>query len=228
MKNKKIKLWKMLIVIIIIIAVIFLISIFRNIVILSSIDSKITEYEKAKNIYSKITSYNSANEFQTVETYKKDDIVKTIIETKKQDGTNDKIIQIIYPTLRKVYFNNIPSENMISYNEDNNGYINNIIINYAKSYNLLEKIGNSVTSKLKTEEVDGKKCYVISILNNSNAAYEVGTTKMLVYIEKENLLPIKILQIINKDGSEIEYLTTCEYKFDNVTDQDLKEPENNQ
>lgn len=228
MEKKKMKFLKILFWIIISIFVIFIVITVRKIIILSAIDSKISEYENTNNIYSKIVSYKGTNEFQLAETYIKDNISKTVLETKKEDGTSSKMIQITYRDRRKLYFDNGIAKEMIIYNEDNTVELNNIIINYAKAYTLLEKIANSITSNIKTEEVNGKKCYVISVLCNSNVAYEKGTEEMIIYIEKDTSLPVKKVQIINEDGNKNEYTTTYEYEFNSVTNQDLEEPDSNQ
>ena len=48
--------------------------------------------------------------------------------------------------------------------------------------------------------------------------------KILVYVEKETGLTIKKVEIINENGQKSENIVTYEYKFDSVTDEDVKEP----
>ena len=59
-EKKKMKLWKKVLIVISIILVIFIAIVLRKFIILSNMDSKVSEYENNNdNIYSKIVSTNS-------------------------------------------------------------------------------------------------------------------------------------------------------------------------
>ena len=134
--------------------------------------------------------YRAENEFQIGETYKKSNQVKTIITDKK---TNEK--QVTY---------DIESTN--------------IIVNYAKHFNLFEKIKSGITASITTEKVNGKICYVISDKSNINWAVPKDCRDVKIYVEKETGLPIKHI-IEYEDKTEI---YTYHYSFDTVTDEDMK------
>ena len=170
MEKKKIKMWKKILIIILLILLIFISIVARKIIILSSLDNKISQYQIKENIYSKITinketiRVNNGTEeiyvSETFEKYIKDGIVKEIMESKKIDNSINKITQITYPNERKNFFENGTSKEMKSYKEDNNDFFNhksNIIVNFAETSTLSEKLFNSITSKIKTVEIDGKK-----------------------------------------------------------------------
>ena len=48
--------------------------------------------------------------------------------------------------------------------------------------------------------------------------YSEGTKEMQAYVEKETGLPVKTVELIEKDGKTVENVVTYEYKFDVVTD----------
>lgn len=47
---------------------------------------------------------------------------------------------------------------------------------------------------------------------------------MKAYVEQDSGLPIKLIEIINKNGENIEKVLTYKYQFNIVTDEDIQEP----
>jgi len=216
------KILKAVLILIVIALVAFSIHVIRNMIILNSLDEKVKEQENNNNnIYGEIISNSSTIEKQTAKMYLKDNVLKQEVETKTKDGNKVKLIQITYPNERKIFMYNNENEKTVQmYEEESNINNTTIIMNYAESIALSEKIVNSIVTKIKTEELDGKECYVIHGLHNGNIMYEAGIEKVVVYIEKETGLPLKRLDI----AKEKEFIITYEYKFDVVTDEDMKEP----
>ena len=89
---------------------------------------------------------------------------------------------------------------------------------------LLERIINSILTSIKTVKIDGKEFYEVSGKYSPSTLYSENTEKISVYVEKETGLTIKKVEIINENGQKVENITTFEYKFDSVTDEDVKEP----
>ncbi len=79
---KKIRLWKVIILILIIGLAIFVINTIRKVAIINDMQNKISKYENSTNIYSKIDSEKS-----TIERFIKDDIDKLIIKYKDKPVT---------------------------------------------------------------------------------------------------------------------------------------------
>ena len=216
------KILKVVIILIIIALVAFSIHVIRNMIILNSLDEKVKELENNNNnIYGEIISNSSTVEKQTVKMYFKDNVLKQEVETQTKDGKKVKMIQITYPNERKVFmYNNDNEKTAQTYEGENNINNTTIIMNYTECIAFSEKIVNSIVTNIKTEELDGKECYVIRGLHNGNIMYEAGTEKVIVYIEKETGLPLKRVDI----AKDKEFVTTYEYKFGVVTDEDIKEP----
>lgn len=99
-----------------------------------------------------------------------------------------------------------------------------VISNVGYSNSLLERIINSILTSIKTVKIDGKEFYEVSGKYSPSTLYSENTEKISVYVEKETGLTIKKVEIINENGQKVENTTTFEYKFDSVTDEDVKEP----
>ena len=99
-----------------------------------------------------------------------------------------------------------------------------VIPNVGYSNSLLERIINSILTSIKTVKIDGKEFYEVSGKYSPSTLYSENTEKISVYVEKETGLTIKKVEIINENGQKVENITTFEYKFDSVTDEDVKEP----
>lgn len=231
MENKKIKWWKKILIIILIILLIFIISILRKTIILSNIDNKVSNLENSNNnIYAEISS-----EDYKLKKYIKNDVEKLVIERTDENGEFSKIIQYTYPDQRKVYTEKEGIKEMNIYNEvasvrgshiENSGVASSYtsIINFAYNSNIFEKIVDSIVTNIKSVEIEGKKCYELTSKYNSNFIYSENTEEMKSYIEKDSGVPIKLIEIINNNGENIEKVTTYKYQFNIVTDEDIKEP----
>lgn len=226
MEKKKIKIWKIILLIIAAILLIFIGTIARKMIILSSLNSKISEYYNSKNSYAKLTDSNANDILRTVEIYKKDDVVKQVIEDKRDSAKVKRMIQIIYPKQRKLYIDNGTDKIANIYNENPYNSLSSFgVPNVAGYYTVSEYIVNGVTSKIKEVEIDGKECYEVSGLYNTNFVYINGTEDSKIYVEKETGLPLKIIAVINENVNRTEYIKTYEYEFDSVTDEEIAEPD---
>lgn len=234
MEKKKVKIWKIVLIAILIILFIFIIIVSRKASILHKIDRKVTEYENNNsNIYIK-TTFNFHEYNSQIETFIKDDINKTILEKRDLEGNETRIIQITYPNERKLYTENKDNKIMYVYEEKapvRGSHIERTvdlsytaIANVGYSSNFFETIFNSIVTKIKLVEIDGRKCYELSSLCNTNYIYESNTNKLLTYVDKDTGLIVKRIEQINEDGNIKENVTIYEYKFNEVTDEDIKEP----
>lgn len=235
MEKKKVKIWKILLATILVILFIFIIIISRKASILYKIDRKVREYEdNNSNIYIK-TNFDFYEHTSKIEKFIKDDIDKTVLEKTDLEGNKTKIIQIIYPNERKLYTENKDNKIMHVYEEKApvRGYdiertvesSYTAIGNAGYSSNFFETIFNSIVTKIRLVEIDGRKCYELSSLWSTNYMYQSNTNKLLIYVDKDTGLTVKRIEQIIEDGNIKENITTCEYKFNEVTDEDIKEPD---
>lgn len=226
MEKKKIGMWKIILVIVLVVFLIFLIVTESKIQILKSINTKVEKYEAYENMYEKITTNIGKDNEKHIEILKKDGITKYVIQGKNSDGVDMIMTQIVYPNGVRKNFYEI-GENKTYKIAENDFQANGTevkttnIFNIAYVDNSFEEVVNAVSSKISTENLNGRKCWSITTLNNINIAYEEGTTDYKVYVDKETGLPAKIVTVVNN----IEYVTNYEFEFDKVTDNEIADPD---
>lgn len=213
MNKKGVKIFAILLVVLIV-ALLFG-TIIRKAIIISDLNEKVIQQNAKNNIYVKFQTANINEEI-----YKKDNIVKTILEDKENQK---KVTKITNGTTRMQYTESA-IENTLSTYEDTTNY-GDVISNYVSTniLGVMEKISFIITSKISTQNEEDKECYVISNNNNPNSFKPEGRKDLEVYIEKETGLPIKSIETYD-DGQEI--ITTYEYAFDIVTDDDVQPLDN--
>lgn len=237
------KIIKIFLLLILLLFLAFIILTIRKTIILLDIDNKVSNLENIKqNVYVKTSSITSEYTLET-ERFIKDDIDKLILQRKNKDGTETKIIQYDNAERHRVYVEkdgniNITTDTVyegISPKPVRDSHIEapegvtpfasyTIIPNAVYSNSLIERIINSMLTSLKTVKKGEKEFYEISGKYSSSTLYSENTEKISVYVEKETGLTIKKVEIINENGKSAENITTFEYKFDSVTDEDVKEP----
>lgn len=234
MEKKKMNLWKKILIVVLVVVVIFVICTLRKMFILISLDNKVSELENTKNnIYSKIVIERDEMTNET-EVFIKDDVNKSKAIMKKSDEVMIELIQITYPNERKVFKSDENGKTLTVYKEKTAvrgadlEYSEDIqtsytaIVNFAQATILPERILHSIFTEIREVELDGKECYELSGNNMSLFIKTSGTERIYGYVEKETGLPIKRIDLM-EDGRED--VTTYDYKFDIVTDEDLKEPD---
>lgn len=220
MKKKKMKLWKKVLIVILTTFLIFLAFTIRKMIIISNLSTKIANYQKMDNIYSK--SSNDYSSISTFEKYYKDGIEKDII-TLPEKGS--KAIQFIYPNERKVFIETPDAKNVSTSEEDNLNSYSPILVSFIDEITFSELLLTSLTSTICTDTLNGKECYVISNNCNPNFLYEQNAVSMKMYIEKDTGLTIRMIQVVKENNEKSLKTVNYEYSFGNVTDEDMREPD---
>lgn len=238
MEKKKMKLWKKILIVLAILLIILIIFIGRKVIILSNLDNKVSDYENNyKNIYIKtIFDYNDYK--SESERFVKDNVDKLVIEKTDNTGEKSKIIQITYENERKMFTEANGNKIMNVYKEetavrgahieDSANFSYSVIRNFAYATSLPERILDAIVTKIKLVEIDNKQCYELSSTHNSNFLYSENTSEMKAYVEKDTGLPVKMIEVVNENGERKENISTFECKFNIVTDEDIKEPNNDE
>lgn len=230
------KLWKKVLIILLIVIAIFVILTLRKMLILISLDNKVSELENTKdNIYVKVISErDDIYKSNVSEVYIKDNTNKSTNTIERLDGGKIELVQITYPNERKLFMNNGTIKTLNVYQEkapirgtdiklnEENQTSYSVLVNLANTDNLVARIVTSIMTKINEVELDGRECYKLSGKYGTTFMYEPNTKMVYAYIEKETGLLVKLVELMN-DGKE--YITTYEYKFDIVTDENLKEPD---
>lgn len=215
MEKKEFKLWKkILIIVFLVIVILFLVLTIRKMAIIYSLEEKLSEYQQLDNIYSK--SYNNSPDGTMIfEKYYKDNVEKDIL-TSSED--NKKITQYIYNDERKV-FTEYNNQKTVEIEKNNNSIESPILINYTNADNFFKLLYNGLTTTISTGNLNGYECYILSSSINSNFKYEENSKDIRIYIDKATGLTVKYEDVINNQT------ITYEYSFNEVSDEDMKEPD---
>ena len=214
MKEKKIKIWKILLGVIVLIFFLFVIFLTRKMIILSSLENKLAGYQEKNNIYVKTEITDSENN-TTFEKYYKDGIEKDVLSIPNRE---EKITQYLYDNERKLYVEK-GDKKTVTTTEKPEEIVASVLVSYTSYENFWQLLFNSITSSITTAQLDGKECYVISSSYNLNFIYEGDSDTVKVYIDKETGLALKCEEVNNNR------ITKYQYSFDTVQDEDLKEPD---
>ena len=217
------KFFKILGIALLIIVAFLVVHTMRNVIIIKNITSKIETYQEKTNHYVKSIStqgniienfYKDGRQLMkfinTSETgirkmtrYDDGNIVNTYLETQTESGT-EKIAML--------NSNSLPSFQ---------GITNWLYVDDTKHLILMALLAN-----IRSVEQNGKECYKVDLLYASNILMQ-SEEKFALYIEKDTGLTIRNQNgaIVEENGKKIPIIMDYEYKFDIVTDDDLKEPD---
>ena len=220
--NKKMKFLKTIILIIIFILIF---TIARRMVILYSLQNKVSKYENSDNFYTKTYYYND-DTISIHHTYRKGNMIKEKVQTISPDGTS-------YMTLYGRIDSNI--SNMYIETHDVKlaelGVVDRIYVNnpigYSKINSFWDMFLIAISSNISSEKCNGKECYKIelSTLMNEGEFIKYKETK---YLDKETGLPIRLIDTENIDFSKEEetgQIHDYKYEFGTVRDEEFKEPD---
>ena len=208
------KLWKKIFLLIGLIILLLFGLTARKFLIFTQLDNKNKVQQANTNVYAKVET-----QFYTVEMYRKGDCVKQVIYKTNQDVI---LTQLTRPDCRIFYTDDGKEKTRKIYQEQFLIENQNIIANYMNYFTLGEKIISSIGSQIRSEIADGKECYVISGYN-TNFVYDANAKEYKLYIDKQTGLMVKLIEIIEEEGTLQEKINTYEYQFDCVTNEDVAE-----
>lgn len=217
--EKKMKWWKVILIIVLVMFAIYSYSVLRKMVIISELQAKLDKYQTESNVYKKVSSDDSS--LKSYERYYKDGVNKEVMSHKESGAV---ITQYTYLDKRKTFWNT-PTGNIYSvYNETTENRDYPVFIDYLTNGTVLELflIGKN---KITTEDLNGKKCYVITGKDIPNIMIDSNATKTMVYIEKDTGIILQVTSVIEEDGSKKEKSIKYDYNIGTVTDEDMKEPD---
>lgn len=217
-QNRKIKPWKIILIILILLIICLIIDFVRKDMILNDIQKKIGKYKNSNNIFCRVNS-----EKLITETYIKDNKEKKIIDFKDkpikivniQDDNTGKKYEFFKDT-KKVQIGDsmLLSNNSIIFD------INDSVIEESFLY----KIKNYMKMRILTEKINNKEYYVVYGNFTEGRAATLGSVSSRIYIDKETGLVMKIVDITKGKDTKKEHIINYEYKFGTVKDQDLEDP----
>lgn len=205
MENKKMKLWKKILLVLLAILLLFSIYVIRNFIIISNIVNLSKEYVIKTNYLVNMYSVQS-NNVSIMKSYNKDGKYLTVLDT-KVDDINE---------IRKLtkYRNESDSVAIIQAGDkkyamsDDNvlGSLQVVTFGSIADMNILQKLFFSTITKISTEECNNKECYYMEMADGWK-----------LWIDKENGT---IIREINGG-----FVTERKYEFDVVKDENIVKPD---
>ena len=212
MNKRKILITILLIAIISILA--FLAFTIREMITLKNLNIKVAQFVNNNEHYEKIIN-DSGNTTTITEYYcKGDNAVLFLNTTLNSTGETRKLTN---------YFKGDKVNSYIESGEDKiallntNGVPSKVMIRQVDSgNNLWELFLISLATSIRSEECNGKDCYVLSLGENSKT-----------YIDKETGLTLKAIEgtVVDENGNESVQTMQYHYEFDNVDDNIFVEPD---
>jgi len=186
--NKKRVLIILLLLILVIISI-PLIHTLRNFIIINGLQKNLQKYSSSDN-YS-VVSADTENGIETtrISFYKKGNKTVTIQE-QKMNGESMKTSTYNNGERIDTFFDT-PTSKSARLDSKSNFFSDNTIYNYLETNSFWEKIKLSFHSKIKSEEYNGKSCYVIEIPTLNERADK--DEKNEYFIEKDTGLCLKIV-----------------------------------
>lgn len=217
--NTKLKIVKSIFILIFAIILLILSLTIRKMIILNNLNEKVTKYIESKNTYVRISG-NLNTGYEYMEIYKKDDKIKRILKMENKEVYSTTIET---PDEMSTYMDT-PEHKQLS--TTNDMIYNEQIISRPIYYEgtLKEKFLIAFFTKIESERVDGKDCYVLSTWRKNGLPDSYGGYIGKAYIEKNTGLILKYVEY----QKEKELMTYYEYKFNENTDEDMKEPDMSQ
>lgn len=214
--NKK-KILKISLFIVIILIVIFLAFTIRNMIILKTLNQKVAKFVSSDSYYEKII--NDSGKTETIVEYycKGDNAVLFLNTTDKDTGETRKLTNYYKDEKTNTYIE--ADENKIAL-LDSNGLPSRIMIRQVDTgNNVWDLFLISLATSIKSEEYEGKECYVLSLGETSK-----------VYVEKETGLALKANEgiVVDENGNETVQEVEYYYDFNSIEDSIFEEPNINE
>lgn len=230
MKNKIIKIIG---IIILIILIIFIVYTGRNIHIISKLSDNAEETMQSTNY--KVTVYN-----YDLDNYSKEEILvmEDRMKITRTELSGDDVITITTYAKNGEKIDDSSNKylvNMYYDNKEDKKAILNKEISYTRNLenelyteNWWQLFTKSITTSIKSVTFQGKECYYITNFDGPNSNLQES-----IYIDKDTGMPIYTIGLTRGEirpgiDSELTYYSAIfeyKYEFDNVTEDDFKEPD---
>lgn len=212
MEKKKIikNVLKLLFIIIVVLMVFFVIHTIRNYIIITNLQSKISQYKDSTNYYTKSVTTENTGVIVKMEYYKKDDKEVVFLER----NVNGEIVKTM------MFYDGDKTDTFIETKDSklaqlNSGTIMSInIYNHLETDNKWQTFLECISSKIKSTNYNGKECYIIKDFVSLTSSTSEGAE---TYVDKNTGLMVKTI--------EAGVVSEKEYEFNNVKDSIFVEPD---
>ena len=209
MKIKKVL--KIIGIVMAILIILLLIHTIKNYIIITDLQSKISNYQDSKNYHIKsVANSNNGTTNIKMDYYRKDNKQVIFIE-RNANGESAKLS--MYDNGERVdTFTDTQDTKTAKLNSGELMTVN--IYNYLETDNKWQTLLGCITAKIKSTNLNGKECYIVKDFLSSTSLTSEGAE---TYIDKETGLFLQT--------TETEIITERDYEFYNVEDSIFIEPD---
>ena len=205
MENKKMKLWKKILLIVLAIFILFSIYVIRNFIIISNIVNTSKEYATKTNYIANVYSIQD-NSVNIVKSYNKDGKYLSLIQTKVNDIDDTRKLTVYKTDSEGLAIIQKGDKKIAILNDNVIGGVQVVTFGSIADMNILQKVLFSTITRISTEECNNKECYYMEI-----------TDGFKVWLDKENGT---VVREINSG-----FVTERSYEFNVVKDEDIVKPD---
>ena len=209
MKIKKVL--KIIGIVMAILIILLLIHTIKNYIIITDLQSKISNYQDSKNYHIKsVANSNDGTTNIKMDYYRKDNKQVIFIE---RNANGESVKLSMYDNGERVdTFTDTQDTKTAKLNSGELMTVN--IYNYLETDNKWQTLLGCITAKIKSTNLNGKECYIVKDFLSSTSLTSEGAE---TYIDKETGLFLKT--------TEAEIITERDYEFHNVEDSIFTEPD---
>lgn len=209
MKIKKVL--KIIGIVMAILIILLLIHTIKNYIIITDLQSKISNYQDSKNYHIKsVANSNNGTTNIKMDYYRKDNKQVIFIE---RNANGESVKLSMYDNGERVdTFTDTQDTKTAKLNSGELMTVN--IYNYLETDNKWQTLLGCITAKIKLTNLNGKECYIVKDFLSSTSLTSEGAE---TYIDKETGLFLQT--------TETEIITERDYEFYNVEDSIFIEPD---
>ena len=205
MENKKMKLWKKILLVLLAIFIVVSIYVIRNYIIISNIVNTSKEYDTKTNYIANVYSIQN-DSISIVKSYNKDGRYLSLIEIKVDDINDTRKLTVYKSDTEGVAVIQSGDKKIAILNNNIVGGVQVVTFASIADMNTLQKLLFSSITRISIEKCNNKECYCMDI-----------TDGWKIWIDKENGT---IVREINGG-----FVTERSYEFDIVKDEDILKPD---
>lgn len=205
MENKKMKLWKKILLVLLAILLLFSIYVIRNFIIISDIVNLSKEYARKTNYLVNMYSVQN-NNISIMKSYNKEGKYLTVLETKVDDINEIRKLTKFRNESDSVAIIQAGDKKYAMSDDNVLGSLQVVTFGSIADMNILQKLFFSTITKISTEECNNKECYYMEMADGWK-----------LWIDKENGT---IIREINGG-----FVTERKYEFDVVKDENIVKPD---
>ena len=205
MENKKMKLWKKILLLLLVIFLVFSIYVIRNFIIIYNLEEVSKEYANKTNYIADIYSIQS-NSVNILRAYSKDGVYLSIMETKSNDIKDTRKLTVYKSDNETLGVIQSGDKKIAILNNTMAAEIQVVTFESISDMNLLQKLLFSTLARISTEECNNKETFLVEMPHDWK-----------MWVNKENGT---IVREINSG-----FVTKRNYEFDIVKDEDIVKPD---